>query len=86
VIQVTGEDFHYNGWNLIGNPFACEAYLVDENGDQLQYYRMKASGRDFEAASGPIAPMESVFYVASESGTVYFTRNAPVQEDEPLEK
>ena len=86
VIQVTGEDFHYNGWNLIGNPFACEAYLVDENGDQLQYYRMKASGRDFEAASGPIAPMESVFYVAPESGTVYFTRNAPVQEEEPLGK
>lgn len=82
VIQVAGEDFHYNGWNLIGNPFACEAYLVDENGEPLPYYRMKASGRDFEAASGPIAPMESVFYVTPESGTVYFTRNAPVQEGE----
>ena len=86
VIQVAGEDFHYNGWNLIGNPFACEAYLVDENGEPLPYYRMKASGRDFEAASGAIAPMESVFYVAPESGTVYFTRNAPVQEEEPLDK
>ena len=80
VIQVAGEDFHYNGWNLIGNPFACEAYLVDENGEPLPYYRMKASGRDFEAASGAIAPMKSVFYVAPESGMVYFTRNAPIQE------
>lgn len=87
VDYVAGEDFHYNGWNLIGNPFACDAYLVDEEGNPLPYYRMNPAGRDFElVTSGAIAPMESVFYVASESGTVYFTRNAPVQEEEPLEK
>ena len=41
------------------------------------------SGREIIlVTSGAIAPMESVFYVASESGTVYFTRNAPVQEGE----
>jgi hypothetical protein len=87
VDYVAGEDFHYNGWNLIGNPFACEAYLVDEEGNPLPYYRMNPAGRDFElVTSGAIAPMESVFFVASESGTVYFTRDAPVQEEEPLEK
>ncbi len=86
VDYVAGEDFHYNGWNLIGNPFACEAYLVDENGEPLPFYRMNASGIGFVAASGPIAPMESVFYVAPESGTVYFTRNAPVQEGERLKE
>ena len=87
VNYVAGEDFHYNGWNLIGNPFACEAYLVDEEGNPLPYYRMNSKGRDFElVTSGAIAPMESVFYVASESGTVYFTRNAPVQEEEQLEE
>jgi hypothetical protein len=49
----------------------------------MPYYRMNSKGRDFElVTSGAIAPMESVFYVASESGTVYFTRNAPVQEGE----
>ena len=78
VNHVAGEDFHYNGWNLIGNPFACEAYLVDEEGNPLPFYRMNSTGRDFElVTSGAIAPMESVFYVASESGTIYFTRTAP---------
>ena len=73
-------DTEHPGWNLIGNPFVCNAYLVDEEGTLLPYYRMNAAGNGFEAVAPgtPIAPMEGVFYVASESGTVYFTRNAPV--------
>jgi hypothetical protein len=63
------------GWNLIGNPFVCEAYLVNENNEPLPFYRMNDAGNDFEAvSSGAIAPMEGVFYQASENGTVYFIR------------
>ena len=71
---------HFRGWNLIGNPFACNAYLVDEEGAPLPYYRMNAAGKGFEAvASGVIAPMEGVFYETTRNGYVYFTRNAPAK-------
>jgi hypothetical protein len=72
-------DTDHPGWNLIGNPFVCNAYLVDEEGTPLPYYRMNATGNGFEAVAPgtPIAPMEGVFYKASGNGTVYFTRIAP---------
>ena len=60
------------GWNLIGNPFACQAYLA--NG--MAYYRMNAGGTAIESAMAgtAIAPMEGVFVKASGSGqTAVFT-------------
>lgn len=77
---IAGDDYHFNGWDLIGNPFACNAYLVDEEGALLPYYRMNATGKGFEAvASGVIAPMEGVFYETTRNGYVYFTRNTPAK-------
>jgi hypothetical protein len=77
---IAGDDYHFNGWDLIGNPFVCNAYLVDEEGDALPYYRMNAAGKGFEAvASGVIAPTEGIFYKAVINGYVYFTRNAPAK-------
>ena len=68
-------DSEHPGWNLIGNPFMCNAYLVDGNNELLPYYRMNSAGNGFEAVtSGAIAPMEGVLYHALENGTVYFTR------------
>ena len=68
-------DTEHPGWNLIGNPFMCNAYLVNANNQPLPFYRMNDAGNDFEAvSSGAIAPMEGVFYQASENGTVYFIR------------
>ena len=68
-------DAEHPGWNLIGNPFVCDAYLVNGNNRFLPYYRMNAAGDGFEAVSGAvIAPMEGVFYKASGNGTVYFIR------------
>ena len=73
---------HFRGWNLIGNPFACNAYLVDEEGEALPYYRMNAAGKGFEVvASGIISPMQGVFYEASENGYVYFTRTASAKKE-----
>ncbi|MCR5659885.1 MAG: DUF1566 domain-containing protein [Bacteroidales bacterium] len=68
-------DTEHPGWNLIGNPFVCDACLVNANNEPLPYYRMNAAGNALESiTSGVLAPMEGVFYQASESGTVYFIR------------
>ena len=72
-VTYDSNDTYRPGWNLIGNPFVCDAYLVDEDNEHLPFYRMNAAGNDFEAATfGAIAPMEGVFYRAPENGTVYF--------------
>ena len=66
------EGMSRTGWNLIGNPFACQAYLA--NG--MAYYRMNAGGTAIESAMAgtAIAPMEGVFVKASGSGqTAVFT-------------
>lgn len=67
-----------NGWTLLGNPFACNCYLVDVNGNPLTIYKMDADGTGLvEVLSGPIAPMEGFFYYTSETRNVYFSRTAP---------
>ena len=75
-VSYDSNDIEHPGWNLIGNPFVCNAYLVDEEGNPLPFYRMNAAGDGFEAVAPgtPIAPMEGVFYKASGNGTVYFIR------------
>ena len=71
--------YDFGEWVLLGNPFVCDAYLVDAftSGTPLACYRMNAAGTGFEAVEGAIAPMEGVFYEAETSGYVYFTRTAP---------
>ena len=81
-VSYNSGDIEHPGWNLIGNPFVCNVYLVNENNEPLPYYRMNAEGNDFElvTSGAAIAPMEGVFYQASENGTVYFIRTAPTKE------
>lgn len=78
-VSYDSNDTEHPGWNLIGNPFVCNAYLVDEEGTPLPYFRINTIGDGIEAVAPgtPIAPLEGVFYVATESGTVYFSRIAP---------
>lgn len=61
----------FPGWNLIGNPFACNAYL----GSNQAFYKMNSEGTALEAATAgsAIAPLEGVFVEASASGTVTFS-------------
>ena len=74
-VSYDSSDTEHPGWNLIGNPFMCNAKLVNANNEPVSYYRMNAAGDGFVAdTSGAIAPMEGVFYQASENGTVYFVR------------
>ena len=75
-VSYDSNDTEHPGWNLIGNPFVCNAQLVDANNEPLPYYRMNAAGNGFEAVAPgtPIAPMEGVFYMASGNEVVYFVR------------
>ncbi len=59
--------FNFNGWNLLGNPFVCDAYLNDAaNG--MAFFRMNDNGDDFTVATGPIHPMEGIFVKADNAG------------------
>ncbi len=76
------DDAPFSSWNLMGNPFVCDAYLVNEyeNGVALPYYKMNTSGNGFDAKIGEaIAPMEGVFVDAQSENDnfVYFTRTGP---------
>ena len=63
----------FEGWNLIGNPFPCNAYLVDD----LDYYKIDAIDNVLVPANGIIAPGEGIFVRAtSTADSVTFSRNA----------
>ena len=71
----------FGGWNLIGNPFTCNAYLTQNNG-YIAYYRMNEDGDAIVLASSsdPIKPCEGVFVQCNENTithTATFTATAP---------
>ena len=79
-LSYTTGDYEFPGWYLIGNPFLCNAYLVNSSGAALPCYRMNTAGTDLEAVtSGAIAPLEGVFHKVTSSDYVYFTREAPAR-------
>ena len=73
--------YTFGAWYLLGNPFVCDAYLVNAStsGTALPYYKMNAEGSGLVAVAdgSPIAPMQGVFYEATTSGSVYMVRTAP---------
>ena len=75
-------DAPFNGWNLIGNPYTCNAYLLDENNEIIPFYRMNETGDAIVAAQPgtPIKPCEGVFVVCPNDGMSHhavFTTTAP---------
>ena len=65
-VELTGlsaSGTHFNQWNLIGNPFPCNAYL----GNGQAFYKMNDAGDEIESvvAGTSIAPMEAVFVEAT---------------------
>ncbi|MBR6930461.1 MAG: M6 family metalloprotease domain-containing protein [Bacteroidales bacterium] len=67
---------HLSGFNLIGNPFPCNAYIDRE------YFVLTSDGTDINPepipATTPIPPCTAVFVKAiAEGETVVFTRVAP---------
>ena len=71
--------YDFDGWNLVGNPFTCNAYL--KLGDNyIPYYKMNDTGDAIVgvAAGTPIPPCEGVFvYCTSYSASVTFTTTGP---------
>ena len=77
-VYVSNNEF--GTWNLIGNPFVCNAYLVDNAGVALPFYKMNNDGNGYDAVTGEaIAPVTGIFYEAPANGSVYFTREAPAK-------
>ena len=66
------------GWNLIGNPFACNVYA------DRSFYKMNAAGTGIEAienyASYAIVPCTGIMIYANEAGTVTFTKGTRQQQ------
>ena len=63
----------FKGWNLIGNPYTCNAYLLDENGEIMPFYRMNDTGDTIVAAQlgTAIKPCEGVFVVCPGDGQAH---------------
>ncbi len=70
------------GLNLVGNPFACNAYLLDESNQSMPFFRMNDAGDAIVAvqAGTTIKPGEAVFVVCPNDGqtsSAIFTTTAP---------
>lgn len=70
--------FAFNGWNLLGNPFACDAYLIDAVGD-MAFFRINDNGSEFVPAVGPIHPMEGIFVQANNAGQSFRFSRTPIE-------
>ena len=67
----------FANWNLVGNPYPCDAYIFTCDYDQgslyivsEDFYRMNETGDEIIVSSGVVAPMEGVFVVAEASSNV----------------
>ncbi len=72
-------DYVFKGWELHGNPFPCDAYVLDNaTGEYRNFYRMNAAGDGFIAATGVVHPMEGFFTQATATEEkIRISRNAP---------
>ncbi len=73
------EQYDFDGWNLVGNPFTCNAYLM-QGDNYIPYYKMNDTGDAIVgvAAGTPILPCEGVFvYCNTYNASVTFTTTGP---------
>ena len=64
----------FTGWNLVGNPFACNAYVKDASA----YYKMNGDGNGLTVSTDAVSPMEGIFVqAASSEHSIEFTRTEP---------
>ena len=70
----------FKGFNLIGNPFPCNAYLPAG----MSYYRINGEVLAAVTDGSPIAPLEGVFVEVDEAGTIAFSKDEPVAAFNPI--
>ena len=80
--EITYYDYlPFRGWNLVGNPFAAEAYLKDNYSAVGGYYEMNAAGTALEAVetySGRAIPScTGIFLQANNENNVLFSLESP---------
>ena len=76
IIVYYDENSNLPGFNLVGNPFTCDAYLLEGGEDYLE---MNGDGTGFELAAGSaISPMKGIFVeVTPDQGFVSFVTENP---------
>jgi hypothetical protein len=73
--------YRFGGWNLVGNPFVCDAYVTSSS-SEMNYYVLNHTA-DYDefitaSSSDPIAPMEGLMVQATAANqTVTFSRIEP---------
>ena len=74
----------FGAWNLVGNPYTCEAYLSGNR----QFYRLEETtdgSKIVLATDNVVAPMEGIFVQASNGDDVVtFTTTAPTENAKAL--
>ncbi len=89
MFELHNEGTNWAGWNLIGNPFSCNATVHNspQSSATYNYYKIGADG-EWQAASGAVAPMEGIFVSVENFGTAeyaYFTRVVPENSTAPTD-
>ena len=87
----TVEDLSYacdndnlKGFNLVGNPFACNATITDGNGDPMSFYVINGLSVVANTGSTVIPPCTGVVVKATASGqSVTFTKTTAQQSAQP---
>ena len=65
---------NFEGWNLVGNPFAKKAYI------SKPFYKMNVDGYELLAQGGEVGAMEGIFVIADEDEEVLnFSTTQPTQ-------
>ena len=74
---------NFNGWNLLGNPYTCNAYVYAVEGENLvpmEVMMYDTWGELVPHANGPIYPMQGFFVHVTQTTTIRVTTTPPEYE------
>ena len=74
---------NFNGWNLLGNPYTCNAYVYAVEGENLvpmEVMMYDDEGELVPHANGPIYPMQGFFVHVTQTTTIRVTTTPPEYE------